>query len=252
MQTILTPRSLGICLFAALLGIGCASAQEPARQQETPEPPAAKAALEPVPPAIEPGPAISATSSKDAKTSTESAAAQRNENVYILRIDNNAVKESLQRLGASVTIVDEPRVAANYYATELGQPAAEFPFLKQIQQTAWHGELYESHQNSALNARTFFQVGAVKPSHQNHYGFLIGGPAGTRNAFTFEGGQRKIRGNVNGNVLVPAAGEREPLTPDIEKQAVIRHFLSAYPNELPNRPDFDPRALNTNSPVSRK
>ena len=233
-----------------VLSIDCVSAQEPARKQENPEPPAAKAEIEPVPPAAEPGPAISATSSKEGKSSTESAAAQRNENVYILRIDNNAVKESLQRLGASVTIVDEPRVTADYYATELGQPAAEFPFLKQVQQTGWHGELYESHQNSVLNARTFFQVGAVKPSHQNHYGFLIGGPVDTRNAFTFEGGQRKIRGNVNGNVLVPAAGEREPLTPDVEKQAVIRHFLSAYPNELPNRPDFDPRALNTNSPQS--
>ena len=53
---------------------------------------------------------------------------------------------------------------------------------------------------------------------------------------------------VNGNVLVPLAAERTPLTPDPALRTVILRFLGAYPAQLPNRLDFDARALNTNSP----
>jgi hypothetical protein len=53
---------------------------------------------------------------------------------------------------------------------------------------------------------------------------------------------------VNGNVLVPLAEERTPLTTDPETRAAVQKFFNAYPAALPNRPDFDPRALNTNAP----
>ena len=53
---------------------------------------------------------------------------------------------------------------------------------------------------------------------------------------------------VNGNVLVPLASERTPLTTDPAARAIVQRFLDAYPAQLPNRPDFDPRALNTNAP----
>ncbi len=53
---------------------------------------------------------------------------------------------------------------------------------------------------------------------------------------------------MNGNVLVPLADERTPKTTDPAKRAIVQSFLDAYPNELPNRPDFDIRALNTNAP----
>ena len=55
---------------------------------------------------------------------------------------------------------------------------------------------------------------------------------------------------VNGNVLVPLADERTPLASDPAARALIQKFLNAYPNELPNRVDFDKRALNTNAPRS--
>jgi hypothetical protein len=53
---------------------------------------------------------------------------------------------------------------------------------------------------------------------------------------------------VNGNVLVPLASERTPLTSDPRVREIVSRFLGAYPGALPNRPDFDSRALNTNSP----
>ena len=63
---------------------------------------------------------------------------------------------------------------------------------------------------------------------------------------TLNGGQRKLRGQVNGNVLVPAADERTPTATDPATLAIVRRMLAAYPAELPNRTDISARALNTN------
>ena len=69
-------------------------------------------------------------------------------------------------------------------------------------------------------------------------------------SLTLDGGQQRVRGSVNGNVLVPNANERTPLTDDPAILPIVESFLGAYPAELPNRPDIDDRALNTNSPQS--
>ena len=90
----------------------------------------------------------------DSASSTESAASHRNENVYVVRVDNNALRESLVRVGASITIVNEPGVTANYYGSEFGQAPVEFPFLRAPSRSGWHGELFEVLQNSVFNART--------------------------------------------------------------------------------------------------
>ena len=177
------------------------------------------------------------------------AASLRNENVQANRIDNDALKLSNVRLGSNVTIVPQPPVEAGYFATEHGRPPGELPVLRPAAPfSGWHGELRESHMNSVFNARTFFQVGAVKPSRQNAYGGRFTGDWKPLGALSGSFSQRKTRGMVNGNVLVPLAGERTPLAGDAAAQAVVQRFLNAYPDELPNRPDFDPRALNTNAP----
>ncbi len=180
---------------------------------------------------------------------TLSSAAQRNENVPVFQIDNEAIKEANIRLGNQITIVDQARAEINYFAAEHGRPASEQVWLGKASKTpGWHAELYESHLNGAFNARTFFQVGDVLPSRGNHYGARFTGAVGRFGHVTWNGSQRKIRGVVNGNVLVPLADERTPLATDPATRALVERFLAAYPSELPNRPDFDPRALNTNSP----
>ena len=77
-------------------------------------------------------------------------------------------------------------------------------------------------------------------------GFTIGTPLWEGAALTLSGSQLRSRGNVNGNVLVPAADERTPLTNDPATREVVQRYLDAYPAELPNRTDINPRALNTN------
>jgi hypothetical protein len=176
-------------------------------------------------------------------------AAQRNQNVPVFQIDNEAIKEANIRLGNTITIVSEARVETSHYATEHGRPAAEQVWLAAPSSApGWHAEWFESHLNGAFNARTFFQVGEVLPSRGNVYGARFTGDLGRFGQLTWNGSQRKIRGVVNGNVLVPLANERTPLATDPATRALVTRFLAAYPGQLPNRPDFDPRALNTNAP----
>ncbi len=182
-------------------------------------------------------------------------AAQRNENIYINRIDNEALKEASVRLGTAVAVVDAPTPARSYFGAEFGKAPGEVPFLPRNAADAWHATLFEEHRNSVFNARTFFQAGPVKPSHANFYGVSAGGPAGSqgrrKETYLFlDASQRKVRGMVNGNILVPLAGERAPLATDPAARAVVARMLAAFKPELPDRPDIDPRALNTNSPQS--
>jgi hypothetical protein len=176
-------------------------------------------------------------------------AAQRNENVAVYLIDTNAIKEANIRLGTNPQAVAEFAPETLHFSTEHGRPAAETLLLRPAVQTAgWHGEVYAWQQNSVFNARTFFQVGSVKPSRRNAHGFRAGGDAPGIGYLSLTGAQRRIRGMVNGNVLVPLADERTPLTADPGRRGLIQKFLNAYPDELPNRQDFDNRALNTNAP----
>ncbi len=177
------------------------------------------------------------------------AAAQRNENVFFSRIDTNAQKEVGIRLGDNVTAVTQPPAEVNTYTSEHGRPAAELSVLRPAPSvTQWHGELFETLQNSVFNARAFFQVGGLLPSRQNQYGGRFSGNIKGLGSLTGGVTNRKIRGMVNGNVLVPLPSERTPLATDPAIRAVVQRFLAAYPATLPNRTDFDERALNTNAP----
>jgi hypothetical protein len=199
-------------------------------------------------PASSPAPRPSAAGARLSGTRL-GAAAQRNENVIIYHIDTNAIKEANVRLGNRPTAVTTFSPESDYYAAEHGQPASEpLPLRPSAPFAGWHGEAGFQHQNSVFNARTFFQVGPVQPSHRNFSNGRLSGAVPRLGALTAIFSQRGVRGMVNGNVLVPLPEERTPLATDPAVRAVVQRFLDAYPKAAPNRPDFDPRALNTNSP----
>lgn len=182
------------------------------------------------------------------KVDTAAGESRRNENIQFNLVDNNALKELNVRLGTTATIVQEFRADRSYFGAEFGNPPSPVLHLGANSRTGVHGTLYESHLNSVFSARSFFQVGGVKPARENDYGFTFGAGA-WRGAFvSLEGGQHKVRGSVNGNVLVPRLDERTPLTQDPAARALIEHFLAAYPATPPNRTDINERALNTNAP----
>jgi hypothetical protein len=178
-----------------------------------------------------------------------SGAALRNENVFASKLDTDTQKADDSRLGVDYVVVMKPVVESSFYAAEDGKsPSSPSVLGRATFPNAWHGELFESLQNSVFNARTFFQVGPVQPSHSNQYGGRFSGQIPKLGTLTGTFGQNKVRGMVNGNALVPLPSERTPLTTDPATAAIISRFLAAYPDVAPNRTDFDPRALNTNSP----
>ncbi len=184
------------------------------------------------------------------RTNTRAGESRRNENIPFNLVDNNALKELNVRLGTTATIVEEFRPEQTYFGSEFGNAPAPVLHVSPSPQPRWHGQVFFAHQNSVFSARSFFQVGDVQPARENSCGFSTGLPAWRAGYLFLQAKQDKLRGSVNGNVLVPKPDERTPSTADPERRAIVERFLAAYPNELPNRTDINPRALNTNSPQS--
>ncbi len=180
---------------------------------------------------------------------TEGGESRRNENVQFNLVDNNALKELNLRVGTTATLVPEFKADRSYFGSEFGNvPAAPVHVASSKKPDAFHGELRWSHLNSVTSARTFFQAGDVQPAHENDYGFRVSARAWRGAWLQLDGGQQHIRGQVNGNVLVPKADERTALATDPALRAQVQRYLDAYPKALPNRTDVNQRALNTNAP----
>ncbi len=177
----------------------------------------------------------------------ESGESRRNENVRLTLIDNNVLKELNQRMGTTATIIKEFNVEQNFFGKEFGGRPSQPLHLGPSRVSGVHGELNWGHNNSLVSARSFFQVGEVQPARSNDYGFKFGSRLGKNTNLTLTGSQRKLRGQVNGNVLVPAADERTPKTNDPATRTLVEAIIGAYPAQLPNRTDINPRALNTNA-----
>ena len=178
---------------------------------------------------------------------TSNGEARRNENIQINLLDTNAVRELNVRVGTTATIVQEFVAERGYWAAEYGTPPRN-PIRAEPQKgSGVHGSLFWNHNNSIFNARSFFQVGPVKPARQNQYGATLGMRLWEGGFFTFTGSQDKNRGNVNGNVLIPLPEERTPLTTDPATRAIVQTLIGAYPDVPSNRTDRAARALNTNS-----
>jgi hypothetical protein len=181
------------------------------------------------------------------KTDTESGESRRNENVQFNLVDNNALKELNVRLGTSATIHSEFRPDRGYFGAEYGNAPSPVLHVAPARKQGSHGRLSFGHLNSVFSARSFFQVGGVKPAREHDYGASFGRALSSKWFFYADASQQRIRGNVNGNVLVPSPAERTPLVTDPAIRTIVVRWLAAYPTELPNRTDINDRALNTNS-----
>ncbi|HTM49752.1 MAG TPA: hypothetical protein VL285_13750 [Bryobacteraceae bacterium] len=182
------------------------------------------------------------------KVDTASGESRRNENIQFNLIDNNALKELNIRLGTSATIVEEFRPERSYFGVEFGNPPAASLHVAASKASGFHGSLYETHNNSVFSARSFFQAGAVLPARQNDYGFDAGAGLWKRSFAAVNASQQKIRGSVNGNILIPRPEERTALATDPATRRLVERFMAAFPAAAPNRTDISPRALNTNAP----
>jgi len=182
------------------------------------------------------------------QTDTQAGESRRNENVQFNLVDNNLLRELNTRLGTTATIVTEFRPDRNYFGAEYGNAPAAALHIAPVTRQGIHGRLFESHLNSIFSARSFFQAGDVKPARENAYGVDFLAPLWKNSTLSLSGSQQKVRGMVNGNVLVPLLSERTPLAADPAVASFVQRILDGYPAELPNRTDINKRMLNTNSP----
>jgi hypothetical protein len=220
--------------FLVLVPWLLAKAQQPA---PTPKP------AEPKPPSE------SAPANLLGRVNAQGGEARRNENIFITAIDNNAQKESGIRFGMTATAITEFHAASRFFGAEFGVSPSNPPHLAPSRPgKTLHGGLYWTHSNSLLSARSFFQVGSVLPARENHAGLRLLTPLNKSTFLSVEASDEFRSGYVNGNILVPLASERSCLSPDPAICAVINRFLAAWPNQVPNRPDIEARALNTNAP----
>ncbi len=178
---------------------------------------------------------------------------ERNPNIFIYRIDLNDLRNLLTLFrGPNPTYVPEFLAEDNYFGAEYGAPLLSFqPLRPRTLLKAWHASISATHQNSALNARNFFNVGHLLPSRITSYDLVAGGPLiSPKVSLLVDFGQFFNSGMVNGNLQAPLASERTPRAADPHTNAIISDLLKAYPAELPNLPSVSLRQLNTNAPRS--
>jgi hypothetical protein len=246
------PAVPGLALILAAflsLTLAAQSPQEPAPRGVGGDTPSEAQTLKPVgqEDAASP-PAVRSPEMQVSRTDAGAGENERNENVAVNPVDMNLLKDLLQRLGTTATLIPQFLPDLSYLGSEYGVAPTIGLHPSARVWRAVHGRVYESHQNSVFGARAFFQVGGLKPAHDNQYGVAVEAPVWRGAFISLDMGQQKTRGMVNGNVLVPLPSERTPLATDPALRAFVLLILNAYPNEVPNRTDIDPRMLNTNSP----
>ena len=192
----------------AVLSAGAASGQQPAADpegaQRAPQVEEPDQAADPSPE----GGAQRTSINLLGETSSESGESRRNENVQFNLVDNNALKELNIRLGTTATLVSEFAVDRGYFGSEYGKPPTPPVHVAPAPGRGFHGDAFWRHNNSVFSARSFFQVGEVRPARENLYGLNLAAPLGPLGAVTLGVSQNRIRGNVNGNVLIPLPEER--------------------------------------------
>ena len=93
-----------------------------------------------------------------------------------------------------------------------------------------------------------FRSGPSGLPGENFHGVNLVAPMGSLGAVSLGVSQNRIRGNVNGNVLIPLPEERtSPCQGTPATRAAVQRILDGYPDVPPNRPDIAARAHNTNS-----
>ncbi|HTC93764.1 MAG TPA: carboxypeptidase regulatory-like domain-containing protein [Terriglobales bacterium] len=106
--------------------------------------------------------------------------------------------------------IQEFKLITNNFDAEYGRNAgAQVQIITRSGGNAYHGTLYEYHQNAAFNARDFFDTtGKPTPFIQNNWGFVAGGPIIKNHTFIFghyDGVKTRGAGSTSqATVLTPA------------------------------------------------
>lgn len=169
------------------------------------------------------------------------------ENLFLLNgVEYTGVAEiNLQPGGTSgqllgVDAVREFNVLTNTYGAEYGKrPGAQVIIVTQPGTNAVHGTIFEFLRNSALDARNFFDRGAIPGFQRNQFGAALGGPIRRNRTFLFGNyeGYRQHLG-LSDVTLVPDNNARQGLLPgpngtliNVGVAPAVEPLLSLWPVE---------------------
>jgi hypothetical protein len=115
-----------------------------------------------------------------------------------------------------IDAVREFNVLTNSYAAEYGKRSgAQVSVVTQSGTNSLHGSVFEFLRNSALDARNYFDQGAVPPLRRNQFGGALGGPLKKDHLFLFGNyeGFRQVL-SQSSVAVVPDQGARQGLLPN--------------------------------------
>jgi hypothetical protein len=164
-------------------------------------------------------------------------------------VNNDDSSENQHRQGAALSTIKEFQVITNNFTAEFGRGYGAVVLVQTKSGTNnIHGDVYEFHNDSALNAKSHFATGVKKPvNRRNEYGFTAGFPFIENQLFgflSFDQTRRTGRLNYTRDVLLPS--ERTPrlsgVTDTPENRSFIESVIARFPSTLtPN----DPRSNRT-------
>src|SRR5947199_100638 len=134
-------------------------------------------------------------------------------------IGGNATHQFMTPSGASsqllgVEAVREYNVLEHTYGAEYGKRAGgQVSIVTSSGTNQWHGDLFEYHRNSALDARNFFEL-EKGPFKRHQFGGTVGGPLMKDKLFVFgnyEGFTQRLAQSTRG--IYPDAPSRQGLLP---------------------------------------
>jgi outer membrane receptor protein involved in Fe transport len=163
-------------------------------------------------------------------------------------VNNDDSSENQNRQGASLATIKEFQVITNNFTAEFGRGYGAVVLVQTKNGTnEYHGELYEYHNDSFLNAKSHFATGAKKPvNRRNQYGGVVGFPFFRDRLFGFASFDQVRRTGSNlytRDVLLP--DERTPRlsgpanTP--ANRAFIESVIARFPTNLTPNDSRSPR-----------
>lgn len=179
-------------------------------------------------------------------------------------VNNDDSSENQNRQGVNISTVKNFQILTNSFSSEFGRGYGAVVLVQTKSGTNdVHGDVYWYHQNSKLNANTFFNNAAgsrvnpvtgvfgptapVPPSRRHQYGFTAGGPAIKNRLFWYGSFDQTRRGgslSITRDILL--ANERTPdaSVTDPRNRQWILDQIKRFPNVAPNNP-ASPRAFTT-------
>ncbi len=155
-------------------------------------------------------------------------------------VNNDDSSENQNRQGASLATIKEFQVITNNFTAEFGRGYGAVVLVQTKNGTnRIHGEAYEYHNDSFLNAKSHFSTGVRKPvNRRNQYGGVVGFPFLENRLFgflSFDQSRRTGAGTYTRDMLLP--DERTPRLSGANDTPANRKFIESviarFPSNLP-------------------